>query len=161
MSQSAPAGPDRASIENVSPVIAALVVAGIVLASIAAGPVVRRREGRARRAPSAADRAADALALGPGELGERATLVQFSTELCARCPATRRLLSEVAAAEPGVRHVDIDLTHRPDLARRFSVLQTPTVLVLDGAGAPRARIGGAPPRATVIAELDRIGGVHV
>lgn len=154
--------PARRSWEHriVSPQVAALVLAGIVLVAVLAGLVVRALQGRARRLTGSGPAAA-ALGLGDGELGERATLVQFSTELCAKCPATRRLLGEVSGAAPGVRHVDIDLTHRPDLARRFAVLQTPTVLVLDAGGMARARVAGAPMRETVLAELDRIGGIHV
>ncbi|OCG73850.1 thioredoxin family protein [Microbacterium sediminis] len=143
-----------------SPLAAALVLAGIALVAVLAGLALRRGQGRARRGGHGAISSRE-LGIEAGAFGERATLLQFSTEVCAKCPATRRLLADVAASRPGVRHVDVDLTHRPDLARRFRVLQTPTVLVLDGAGAPHARIGGAPPRATVIAELDRIGGVHV
>src|SRR5690606_16285021 len=36
-----------------------------------------------------------------GELGERATLVHFSTAFCQPCRATRRVLADVAAMVPG------------------------------------------------------------
>ncbi|MDJ0349331.1 thioredoxin family protein [Cryobacterium sp. PH29-G1] len=88
--------------------------------------------------------------------GREATLLQFSTELCARCPGTRRLLGTVAEANPGVVHVDVDLTHRADLANRYAILQTPTTLILDGAGRVRARVGGAPNRADIQATLTTI-----
>src|SRR5438094_5116048 len=42
------------------------------------------------------------------ELGERATLVQFSSAFCAPCRATRRVLTEVAGMVDGVTHVEID-----------------------------------------------------
>ena len=48
------------------------------------------------------------------------------------------------------------MTHRPELAARYRVLQTPTTLILDSDGAVRARIGGAVRRDLVIAELDRV-----
>ena len=52
-----------------------------------------------------------------------------------------------------MRHVEVDLTQRADLADRFRVTQTPTTLLLDADGTVRARIGGAPaPRVRV--ELD-------
>ncbi len=79
----------------------------------------------------------------------RVTLLQFSTDVCAPCVPTRVLLGAIATENDGVQHVDIDLTHRPELATRFRVLQTPTTLVLDSRGAIRARIGGAP-RATEV-----------
>lgn len=87
------------------------------------------------------------------ELGERATLVQFSSAFCAPCRATRRVLGEVAAMVPGVRHVEIDAEARLDLVRRLGVLRTPTVLVLDAGGRVVRRAAGQPRKADVIAAL--------
>ncbi|MFG1877947.1 thioredoxin family protein [Sphaerisporangium sp. NPDC049003] len=87
------------------------------------------------------------------ELGERATLVQFSTAFCQPCRATRRILSEVTGMVPGVRHVEIDAESRLDLVRRFDVMRTPTVLVLDGAGRVIKRASGQPRKVDVIAAL--------
>ena len=53
------------------------------------------------------------------ELGERATLLQFSSAFCAPCRATRRTLAEVAAMVPGVTHVEVDAEHHLDLVRRL------------------------------------------
>ena len=137
------------------PVLPALVAAlALVAAASVIGFVLRSRSGRVRHGSGDTVRAADVAAGAP--FGDRATLVQFSTEFCSRCPQTRTLLSEVAASRHGVVHLDVDLTHRPDLARRFSVLQTPTTLVLDGNGAVRARIGGAPRRTELVHELDTV-----
>ncbi|MER5597492.1 thioredoxin family protein [Streptomyces sp. NPDC002265] len=88
-----------------------------------------------------------------GELGERATLVQFSSAFCAPCRATRRILGEVAALVPGVAHVDIDAEARLDLVRELGVLKTPTVLVLDADGRIVRRAAGQPRKADVIAAL--------
>ncbi|MDQ0989254.1 thioredoxin family protein [Streptomyces sp. V3I7] len=94
------------------------------------------------------------LGLGPGgELGERATLVQFSTAFCAPCRATRRILGEVAAMVPGVRHVEIDAEARLALVRELDILKTPTVLVLDAHGRIVRRAAGQPRKADVIAAL--------
>lgn len=86
-------------------------------------------------------------------LGERATLLQFSTAFCAPCRATRQILGDVAASLPGVAHVEIDAEHHLDLVRRVGILRTPTTLVLDAAGHEVARAAGAPTRATVLATL--------
>jgi hypothetical protein len=67
-----------------------------------------------------------------------------------------RTLAAVAAAHEGVRHLDIDLTHRPDIARHFHVLQTPTTLILDRNGAVQTRFGGAPNREVLELELARL-----
>ncbi|MGV4885878.1 thioredoxin family protein [Streptomyces viridosporus] len=86
-------------------------------------------------------------------LGERATLVQFSSAFCAPCRATRRVLADVAGMVPGVAHVEIDAEARLDLVRRLEVLKTPTVLVLDAGGRVVRRAAGQPRKADVIAAL--------
>lgn len=88
------------------------------------------------------------------ELGGSATLLQLSSDVCAPCRATAKVLGGIR--EHGVRHVEVDIAARPDLASRFNVLQTPTTLILDATGAVRARIGGAVRRDLVIAELERV-----
>jgi thioredoxin-like negative regulator of GroEL len=75
-------------------------------------------------------------------LGTQATLVQFSTEVCAYCGPTRELLSEVARERDGVSFVEIDAAERMDLTRRLHVLSTPTVLVLDALGGIASRASG-------------------
>ncbi len=101
------------------------------------------------RSPAPSDAVAG---LGAG-LGERATLVQFSSAFCAPCRATRRVLGEVAALVPGVTHVEIDAEARLDLVRRLGIVRTPTVLVLDAAGREVRRAAGQPRKADVIAAL--------
>ncbi|MEU9834957.1 thioredoxin family protein [Streptosporangium sp. NPDC048047] len=87
------------------------------------------------------------------ELGERATLVQFSSAFCQPCRATRRILAEVAGMVPGVAHVEIDAEARLDLVRTLNILRTPTVLVLDGSGRVVRRASGQPRKADVIGAL--------
>jgi thiol-disulfide isomerase/thioredoxin len=86
-------------------------------------------------------------------LGERATLVQFSSAFCAPCRATRRVLGEVAGMVPGVTHIEIDAEHRLGLVRELEIVKTPTVLVLDADGRVVRRASGQPRRADVIAAL--------
>ncbi|GAA2919548.1 thiol-disulfide isomerase/thioredoxin [Microbacterium keratanolyticum] len=126
------------------PVTTALLVAGALLvAATAIGLLWRARQGRMRVVDHERMDVAD---LAAHERGDRVTIVQFGTEFCARCPQVRRSLTEIAAQHPDVSHVDIDLTHRPDLATRYRVLQTPTTLLVDGDGRIRARFGGVPHR---------------
>ncbi|TFD48765.1 thioredoxin [Cryobacterium frigoriphilum] len=137
------------------PLLALSLVLALIVASTALGLLWRARQGRVRAAGGAeVVRATD---VGSSvAFGDLATLLQFSTELCARCPGTRRLLGQAADARPGVTHVDIDLTHRADLAARYNILQTPTTLILDGSGRVRARVGGAPHRAEIARQLDAL-----
>ena len=89
-------------------------------------------------------------------LGERATLVQFSSAFCQPCRATRVVLGDVAAMVPGVAHVEIDAESHLDLVRRLDVTRTPTVLVLDATGRIRKRATGAPRKPDVIAALGEL-----
>jgi len=91
-----------------------------------------------------------------GQLGERATLLQFSSAFCAPCRAPRRVLDEVARIVPGVAHVEVDAEHHLDLVRRLGILRTPTTLVLDPRGHEVSRAAGAPSKQAVIASLDSL-----
>ncbi|MFI0350694.1 TlpA family protein disulfide reductase [Actinomadura sp. 9N407] len=110
----------------------------------------RHRDGTLRK--GSVDGRLEAQALG-AELGERATLVQFSSAFCAPCRSTRRILGEVAAMVDGVAHIEIDAEDRLELVRELNVLRTPTVLVLDGTGTIVQRAAGQPRKADVIAAL--------
>lgn len=87
------------------------------------------------------------------ELGERATMLQFSSAFCAPCRATRRTLAEVEAMVEGVRHIELDAESHLELVRRLDIMRTPTVLVLDASGAIVTRASGQPRKADVIAAL--------
>jgi thiol-disulfide isomerase/thioredoxin len=145
--------------------VAALAVAVVI------GLTWQRTNGRMRvtSAPGGAARSAQA-ARAPGDpeasqgplitgaelglpLGERATLVQFSTAFCAPCRATRQILAEVAGMTDGVAHVEIDAESHLDLVRRLDIRRTPTVLVVGPDGRIAKRASGQPRKADVIAAL--------
>ncbi|WP_309222281.1 MULTISPECIES: thioredoxin family protein [Aeromicrobium] len=88
-------------------------------------------------------------------LGERATLVQFSSAFCSPCRATRVLLADIASKVDGVTTVEIDAEEHLDLVREMGIMRTPTVLVLDARGAVTTRASGLPRREQVMAALDR------
>ncbi|MFF3885607.1 TlpA family protein disulfide reductase [Streptomyces sp. NPDC001914] len=130
-----------------------LVVCVAVLAAASVfGVLHRRRSGRVRVSGRDGGKRLGAAELGQ-DLGERATLVQFSSAFCAPCRATRRVLGEVAGMVPGVSHVEIDAEDHLDLVRELGILKTPTVLVLDAGGRIVRRAAGQPRRADVIAAL--------
>lgn len=133
---------------------ASIVLAVLLTATLGIGLYLRWQQNRPQR--HIAHEVVQPERLGADGLGERATLLQFSTDLCARCPGVHRTLAAVADSHPGVRHLDVDLTHRPDIARHFHVLQTPTTLILDRDGAIQTRFGGAPSREVVELELNRL-----
>jgi thiol-disulfide isomerase/thioredoxin len=120
-------------------------LAGLVAFAAVLGMLWRAAQGRVR---AASGRVAGV------ELGSRATLLQLSTDVCAPCRATARVLNDVADAD--VSHVEIDIADRPDLVSRFNVLQTPTTLILDRHGIVKSRIGGAVRRDVVVRELEKV-----
>jgi thiol-disulfide isomerase/thioredoxin len=124
--------------------IGTLVLAGVV------GLVIRARNGRIRAARATSALPEDVRrALAPGEV----TLVQLSTTFCAPCRHARIVLSDLAARTAGLRHTELDLTDRPDLARELSVLRTPTTLAIDERGTELLRVGGVPKRDALLAAL--------
>lgn len=135
----------------------AILVGLIALAGVL-GAVWRLRTGRAK----AIDRGeiVDLARLGAVKdgkpvtaFGKRVTFVQFSSETCSTCKQTARLFRELEATADDVLHIEVDITNRLDLAKKFHILQTPTTLVLDHSGRITSRIGGAPKQATIDQQL--------
>jgi thiol-disulfide isomerase/thioredoxin len=132
---------------------------GTLAASGGAGAVWQRRNGRTRAVDDAERLSADDLrALGIDATGERATLVQFSSAFCAPCRATRRILGEVAGMVDGVTYAEVDAETHLDAVRRFHVLRTPTVLVLDRDRRVVVRASGQPRKADVLAAVGKAVG---
>lgn len=127
----------------------ARVVIVVLLALAALAPGVHGRGGRAGAHPE------EWLATGRVEenLGERATLVHFSSAFCQPCRATRRVLAEVVEMVDGVTQVEFDAESHLDLARRLDIRHTPTVLVLDARGRLVRRASGQPRKADIIAAI--------
>ena len=129
---------------------ALIAIVSLVALATALGFAQRALSGRARPQTKSIDLPVEVI------LGADATLLQFSTEVCSPCRATHTVLESLSRERSGLSHIDLDITHRRDLASKYNILQTPTTLILDASGTVRARIGGAARRDTVIAELDRI-----
>ncbi|WP_439690588.1 TlpA family protein disulfide reductase [Curtobacterium sp. SP.BCp] len=133
-------------------VSAVAVLVGVLAVATVLGLVLRSRSGRARITNKSTSTTAHGIA--PAEaFGTRATLVQFSTPTCARCPGTRRQLDALAARHDGVERLEIDVAERTEVATRYNVLQTPTVLLVDADRTVRTRFGGPPRPAELSAAL--------
>ncbi|MBC2931661.1 thioredoxin family protein [Nocardioides sp. zg-1228] len=107
-------------------------------------------------APTEAFAGAEVVTAVGRELGERATLLQFSSAFCAPCRATRRVLDEVSGLVDGVAHVEVDAEHHLEATRALGILRTPTTVVLDASGAEVVRASGAPTRDQVLTALARV-----
>ncbi|QFZ23671.1 TlpA family protein disulfide reductase [Saccharothrix syringae] len=118
---------------------------GAVAVVAVVGLVLRAREGRVRRA---APRAVAADLPGPVRdlLDARTpvTLVQLSTAVCANCRRAREVLADLADRTEGVRHVELDVTDLPGVARDLGVMRAPTTIALDPSGGELLRVGGVP-----------------
>ena len=131
---------------------AVAILAALVLLTTAVGLIWRARNGRVRE--HTGHTFVYAAELGAA-LGERATLVQFSTAFCQPCRAARVTLGEVSAMVDGVAHIEVDAESHLDLVRRLDIMRTPTVLIVDAAGRVVQRASGAPRKADVLAALGR------
>lgn len=134
------------------------IAAGLILLVVVAGFYWKISTGKARRIKDGTQ--IDLVRLGATkngkpvtEFGKKITFLQFSTEVCSQCRQTARLLGEFEAQNPDVLHVEFDLTHRLDVAKKFNILQTPTTLVLDARGKVTSRIGGAAKTQTIQDEI--------
>lgn len=133
-------------------------VVAVLVAATAFGLWRRKVDGKFRADEGdrgAADPRLTAAQLGE-DLGETATLVEFSSAFCAPCRATRRILDKVVADVDGVTLVEIDAEDRLELTRQFGVMRTPTVLILDSDGFVRHRAAGQPRYADVVGALGAV-----
>lgn len=138
------------------PLVALAALAALLVLATALGLLLQRRGASVR------EEQRDARLL-PSELGidgfdAQGTVVQFSTEFCARCPSVRRTLAELVAERDSLEFVHVDVTDRPELAQKYRLLQTPTVLLLDADGAPKTRLSGQLTRALLSDALNDFEG---
>ena len=130
-------------------------IAVVLILASAYGFWYKSSRGKIRKVEKPIEGAFNAGILGE-ELGERATLVQFSSAFCTPCRATKALLQNVVSEMPDVRHIDIDAEAHLDLVRRLDIRSTPTTLFLDSRGVEVGRAVGAPRRDQVISALDAL-----
>ena len=133
-------------------------VFGLLTLAVVAGLVWRSRTGRSKKINGGEQiNLVEIGATKDGkpvtEFGKRVTFLQFSSEFCTACRQTARLYGELEKVHPEILHIDVDITHRVDLANKFNILQTPTTLVLDARGRVTSRIGGAVKQQTIEDEI--------
>jgi thiol-disulfide isomerase/thioredoxin len=127
-------------------VVTAVLVAGVGLA-------MRWRSGRVRASMAPDDRLPDVVLDHVPSDGQDVTLLQLSTTFCAPCRHARVLLEDLARRTPGVRHIEVDLTDRPELTQRLRVRSTPTTVAIDPVGRELLRLVGVPRRDALLSAL--------
>jgi thiol:disulfide interchange protein len=122
----------------------------MMLAALAVGTALRRREGKLRAAtvvePAAPARAE--LLAAAGVTGSGPAVLHFSADWCVPCAAVCRVVAgvteELASSPNPPLDIEIDIDAEPALARELNVLSLPTTFVFDVEGRERFRISGVP-----------------
>jgi thiol-disulfide isomerase/thioredoxin len=127
------------------------ILAVMLLAGLAVGLYLRRREGSVRSAPVTLDRdtgARDDLLVAAGVTGSGPAVLHFSADWCGPCAAVRRVVADatgdLADSPRPPRDIEIDIDADPALASALNVLSLPTTFVFDAEGRERFRISGVP-----------------
>ncbi|MFC9440180.1 thioredoxin family protein [Nocardia sp. NPDC057030] len=125
------------------------ILAVMLLAALAVGVVLRRRDGRVRVADDGETRSARAdLLAAVGVTGSVPAVLHFSADWCGPCAAVRRVVADVTgqlaeSAQPPL-DIEVDIDAEPVLAKELNVLSLPTTFVFDSEGRERFRISGVP-----------------
>ncbi|WP_327148568.1 thioredoxin family protein [Nocardia sp. NBC_01329] len=127
------------------------ILAVMLLAGLAVGLYLRRRDGAVRSAPVTLDRDTDArddLLVAAGVTGSGPAVLHFSADWCGPCAAVRRVVADatrdLADSPQPPRDIEVDIDTDPALARALNVLSLPTTFVFDAEGRERFRISGVP-----------------
>jgi thiol-disulfide isomerase/thioredoxin len=124
-----------------------------LVVGVAAGLVLRARNGRVRAARPALAHGLPEPVTKVIDPGSAVTLVQISTTFCAPCRHAKAVLSHLAEQTDGLHHVELDVTDQPEVAQSLSVLRTPTTLALTPDGRELLRVGGVPRGADLLEAL--------
>lgn len=127
----------------------AAIAAALGLAAVV-GVLHNRRHGVLRDTEHPAD--LDTAELGLSETGP--TVVHFTAVWCGPCAAVRRVIAQVVADLPKVKHVEVDMDENPAAARRLSVLSLPTTFIFDAQGRQLYRSAGVPKAVDLKAALE-------
>jgi thiol-disulfide isomerase/thioredoxin len=136
-------------------VVGAVVLVTVLVVATAVGVVLQRRDGRVRASTPTANerlRGWEIAGVSPAA-DDRVLLLQLSSPICTPCARTREQLRTLAADRPGIRHVEVDIAERPEVARDLHVMRTPTTVAFDRAGTELLRVGGVPRPADLVAAL--------
>ncbi len=116
----------------------------VLVAGLAAGALLKARNGRVREARTSPARELPGPVADVLDPASAVTLVQISTTFCAPCRHAKAVLEPLAERTDGLHHVELDVTNQPEVAQSLSVLRTPTTIALTPDGRELLRVGGVP-----------------
>ena len=73
-------------------------------------------------------------------------------------PTNRRGARELVSEHGDLSHAEMDVVEHLDLVRRFSIMRTPTILLLDARGVVVGRLSGATDRRHAVTALEACPG---
>lgn len=130
----------------------ALVVAVVAIAWLV-GRFVKRRDGQVLATEEHLPQA-DLAALGLPVVDVPHRAVLFGSPTCGPCDAVKRVLLEVEADRGDFTWRYVDTADHLDVAERLGIRRVPTLVLVNGAGAVRARTSGVPSATDLHAALD-------
>jgi thioredoxin 1 len=89
---------------------------------------------------------------------DRPVLVDFTAAWCPPCRLMKPVLAELAAENPEVRIVQLDVDEHQRTAAAYGVLSMPTFMLFRD-GAPVLQLVGARPKARLAREIDEALGL--
>lgn len=123
------------------PLVALIWIIALLAAATVLGFLLRRRSSSVKRGNGT--ELIEPTDFGLEQFGPAGAVIQFSTEFCSRCPGVQRQLTELTGEQPGIQFQHLDVTNRADLANKYQLLQTPTVLTIAPDGKLQERLSGA------------------
>lgn len=130
-----------------------LVVLAVVLVAWAVGRWITRRDGEVQHADEQlAPDDLSSLGLPVVDVPHRAVL--FGSPTCGPCDAVKRVLLQVESERGDFTWRYVDTAHHLEVADRLGIRRVPTLVLMDGHGAVRARTSGVPTPGALHAALD-------
>ncbi|WP_018332853.1 thioredoxin family protein [Actinomycetospora chiangmaiensis] len=134
--------------------VTGLIVVLVVLAAASVvGVLLRARNGRIVTTAGRVTPGWELAGLAP-QADDRVLLLQLSSPICTPCRQTAAQLTELSGTRDGLRHVEVDIAERPEVARTLDVMRTPTTVAFARDGRELLRVSGVPRRRELLEALD-------